>query len=78
MYFGDKYQDNDKAYDTDIYYRPEIERILKVAFDFAMRRNHHLTVVDKANVLAKLASVASDCQGDGAQLSRREGRLHVH
>lgn len=52
MYFGDKYQDNDKAYDTDIYYRPEIERILKVAFDFAMRRNHHLTVVDKANVLA--------------------------
>jgi 3-isopropylmalate dehydrogenase len=52
MYFGEKYQDNDKAYDTDIYYRPEIERILKVAFDFAMRRNKHLTVVDKANVLA--------------------------
>ena len=41
MYFGEKYQDNDKAYDTDIYTRPEIERILK-----------HLTVVDKANVLA--------------------------
>lgn len=52
MYFGEKYQDNDKAYDTDIYYRPEIERILKVAFDFAMRRKKHLTVVDKANVLA--------------------------
>ncbi|MDD2602820.1 MAG: isocitrate/isopropylmalate family dehydrogenase, partial [Prevotella sp.] len=52
MYFGEKYQDNDKAYDTDIYYRPEIERILKVAFEFAGRRNHHLTVVDKANVLA--------------------------
>lgn len=52
MYFGEKYQDNDKAYDTDIYSRPEIERILKVAFDFAMRRNKHLTVVDKANVLA--------------------------
>jgi len=52
MYFGEKYQDNDKAYDTDIYYRPEIERILKVAFDFAMRRKRHLTVVDKANVLA--------------------------
>ena len=31
MYFGEKYQDNDKAYDTDIYTRPEIERILKVA-----------------------------------------------
>jgi 3-isopropylmalate dehydrogenase len=52
MYFGEKYQDNDKAYDTDIYYRPEIERILKVAFEFALKRNKHLTVVDKANVLA--------------------------
>ena len=52
MYFGKKYQDNDKAYDTDIYTRPEIERILKVAFDTAMKRRKHLTVVDKANVLA--------------------------
>ena len=52
MYFGEKYQDNDKAYDTDIYTRPEIERILKVAFETAMSRNKHLTVVDKANVLA--------------------------
>ena len=52
MYFGEKYQDNDKAYDTDIYTRPEIERILKVAFDTAMKRCKHLTVVDKANVLA--------------------------
>lgn len=52
MYFGEKYQDNDKAYDTDFYSRPEIERILKVGFEFAMRRNKHLTVVDKANVLA--------------------------
>ena len=52
MYFGEKYQDDEKAYDTDIYHRSEIERILKVAFEFAERRNHHLTVVDKANVLA--------------------------
>ena len=52
MYFGEKYQDNDKAYDTDVYTRPEIERILKVAFDTAMKRRKHLTVVDKANVLA--------------------------
>ena len=54
MYFGDKYQDNDKAYDTDIYTRPEIERILKVAFEMAMQRRKHLTVVDKANVLAEV------------------------
>ena len=52
MYFGEKYQDNDKAYDTDIYTRPEIERILKVSFEMAMQRRKHLTVVDKANVLA--------------------------
>ena len=52
MYFGEKYQDNDKAYDTDIYYRHEIERILKVAFECAQKRQKHLTVVDKANVLA--------------------------
>jgi len=52
MYFGEKYQDNDKAYDTDIYTRPEIERILKVAFEYAQKRRRHLTVVDKANVLA--------------------------
>ena len=52
MYFGEKYQDNDKAYDTDIYYRHEIERILIVSFEYAMKRKKHLTVVDKANVLA--------------------------
>ena len=52
MYFGEKYQDNDKAYDTNYYTRPEIERILKVGFEYARKRNHHLTVVDKANVLA--------------------------
>lgn len=52
MYFGEKYQDNDKAYDTNAYTRLEIERILKVAFEYAMRRRKHLTVVDKANVLA--------------------------
>jgi len=52
MYFGEKYQDNDRAYDTDVYTRPEIERILKVAFEMAMTRKKHLTVVDKANVLA--------------------------
>ena len=52
MYFGEKYQDNDKAYDTDIYTRPEIERIVKLGFEMAMERNKHLTVVDKANILA--------------------------
>ncbi len=52
MYFGEKYQDNDRAYDTNAYTRPEIERILLTAYDYATRRRNHLTVVDKANVLA--------------------------
>ncbi len=53
MYFGEKgrSEDGNTAYDTNVYSRPEIERILKVAFDFAGRRRKHLTVVDKANVL---------------------------
>lgn len=52
MYFGEKYQDNDKAYDTNAYTRHEVERILEVGYEYAARRNKHLTVVDKANVLA--------------------------
>lgn len=52
MYFGEKYQDNDKAYDTNFYSRPEVERILKVGFEYARSRKHHLTVIDKANILA--------------------------
>lgn len=52
MYFGEKFQDDDKAFDTNFYSRAEIERILKVAFEYASRRRKHLTVVDKANVLA--------------------------
>ena len=52
MYFGEKYQDDFKAYDTNYYTRPEIERILKVGFEYALQRKRHLTVVDKANILA--------------------------
>lgn len=52
MYFGKKHQTPDEAYDTCAYTRVEIERILRVAYDYALRRRRHLTVVDKANVLA--------------------------
>jgi 3-isopropylmalate dehydrogenase len=53
MYFGEKgRKDNgDTAYDTCIYSRFEVERILRLAFEYAGRRRKHLTVVDKANVL---------------------------
>lgn len=52
MYFGEKHEDNDHAFDTCSYTRGEITRILRVGFEYAMRRRKHLTVVDKANVLA--------------------------
>lgn len=52
MYFGEKKEGDDEAYDTNAYTRKEVERILHVAYAYAMRRRKHLTVVDKANVLA--------------------------
>ncbi|HSH20180.1 MAG TPA: 3-isopropylmalate dehydrogenase [Draconibacterium sp.] len=53
MYFGEKGRkdDGNTAYDTCIYTRMEVERILKLGYEFAAKRNKKLTVVDKANVL---------------------------
>lgn len=53
MYFGEKgrLDGGDTAFDTNIYHRYEVERILKLAYSYTMRRRRHLTVVDKANVL---------------------------
>lgn len=55
MYFGrpqGRSEDGRTAYDTCVYSREEIERICRLAFDYAMARRKKLTVVDKANVLA--------------------------
>ena len=52
MYFGEKREGDDMAYDTNIYTRAEVERILRAAYKYALARKKHLTVVDKANVLA--------------------------
>ncbi len=53
IYFGEKgrLHNGQTAFDTCTYSRQEIERILKLAYDFAGRRNKKLTVVDKANVM---------------------------
>lgn len=55
IYFGEKgrkeVDGNPAAYDTEMYSVPEVERIARVAFDMAMKRNKKLTSVDKANVL---------------------------
>lgn len=44
----------EKAYDTLIYNRAEIERITRKAFEAAMVRNKKVTSVDKANVLTTM------------------------
>jgi 3-isopropylmalate dehydrogenase len=55
MYFGrpqGRSEDGNTAYDTCVYSREEVERILRVAFEQARKRRKLLTVVDKANVIA--------------------------
>lgn len=52
MYFGEKSEGEEKAYDTCVYTAPEVKRILEVAYKYAAMRNKHLTIVDKANVMA--------------------------
>lgn len=55
LYFGrpqGRSEDGTTAYDTCVYTREEIERICRLAFEYAAQRRKKLTVVDKANVLA--------------------------
>lgn len=53
IYFGEsgRSADGNSAYDTESYSKAEVERLLIHAFEIAMKRNKHVTVVDKANVL---------------------------
>lgn len=54
IYFGrpqGRSEDGLTAYDTCVYTVAEIERIVRLAYDYAMKRNKRLCIVDKANVL---------------------------
>jgi 3-isopropylmalate dehydrogenase len=52
LYFGQpKSNDGERAIDTCVYTKPEIQRIAKVAFEAAQRRGKKLCSVDKQNVL---------------------------
>lgn len=52
IYFGKpKWKKNDKALDTMVYNRAEIERIAQFAFQAARKRRKKLASIDKANVL---------------------------
>jgi len=55
IYFGQpKGREGNKAFDTLVYTVPEIERIAKVAFETARKRNNKVTSIDKANVLSSM------------------------
>ena len=54
IYFGrpqGRSEDGNIAYDTCVYSREEIDRIVRLAYTYAMQRRKKVTVVDKANVL---------------------------
>ncbi len=59
IYFGtprgrDGAGPDERAFDTMVYTRTEIERISRIAFEAARKRSHKVTSVDKANVLATM------------------------
>jgi 3-isopropylmalate dehydrogenase len=77
IYFGKpqgRSEDGKTAYDSCVYSTFEVERVVRLACEFAMTRKRKVTVVDKANVLAtsrlwrekslEIASVYKDIQMD--------------
>src|SRR5512133_700492 len=55
IYFGKpqgRSEDGNTAYDSCVYSRYEVERVVRLACEYAMIRSKKITVVDKANVLA--------------------------
>lgn len=52
IYFGEHSLFEDKARDVNDYTKSEIERIIRVAFDLASKRQKRVTSIDKQNVLA--------------------------
>ncbi|MBQ7706049.1 MAG: 3-isopropylmalate dehydrogenase [Selenomonadaceae bacterium] len=57
IYFGPRCESEfvdgvERAFDTEVYSVPEIERIARLAFESARKRRKKVTSVDKANVLA--------------------------
>ena len=73
IYFGPRQEADNalEAYDTMVYTRPEIERVVRLAAEAAMARTRRLASVDKANVLASSRlwrKVATDVLADYGEL----------
>jgi len=51
IYYGEKGQEGDRAWDVENYSVPEVQRIVRIACQAAKQRRGKVTSVDKANVL---------------------------
>ena len=73
LYFGEpRGWSGDEAVDTLRYTRPEIERVVRLAFELAVGRRGRLTSVDKANVLESSRlwrAVVDEVRSDFPQVS---------
>jgi 3-isopropylmalate dehydrogenase len=73
LYFGKPQErSHDEAVDTLRYSRPEIERVVRLAFELAAGRRRQLTSVDKANVLESSRlwrEVVDEVKGDFPDIS---------
>jgi 3-isopropylmalate dehydrogenase len=77
IYFGQpRIEGSERAVDTMVYTRPEVERIAHLAFRLARARRKKVTSVDKANVLACSRLWRRTIDG-GAGLSRRCAGAHA-
>lgn len=67
IYFGEpRKKESDKAYNTMVYSKEEIQRIAKIGFETAQKRRKNLCLVDKANVL-ETSSLWREVVGDMAK-----------
>ncbi|TKI08741.1 3-isopropylmalate dehydrogenase [Martelella alba] len=63
---------HERAFDTEVYYRFEIERIARIAFESARKRRKKVTSIDKANVLQSSIlwrEIVTDIAGDYPDVS---------
>jgi 3-isopropylmalate dehydrogenase len=70
----------EEAFDTMRYSRPEVERIARVAFEAARKRNKRVTSVDKANVLETFQfwkDVVTEVHKDRTRPHVRRQRSHA-
>ncbi|OPL16786.1 MAG: 3-isopropylmalate dehydrogenase [delta proteobacterium MLS_D] len=60
---------DERGFDTMVYHRREIERIARMAFDFARLRKRKVTSIDKANVLTTMVLWRDVVKKTGLQYS---------